>query len=136
MAARNVRVVVEGILTFVEQIVKKITLDVVANLTASPAFGGTPVDTGWARANWLPRIGAEAPGTVGSREQVTEGPQQSSLVAIAAGYKLRQGPIHITNHVPYIIDLNMGSSLQAPVGFVQNAIKKAIRVDLAAGFGL
>lgn len=133
---RRVRVVVTALETFIESIIKKITLDIVANLTAAPSEGGTPVDTGWARANWVPQIGTAPTGTVGSPANVTGAPQHAGAVAVAAGYKLDKGPVFISNNVPYILKLNAGSSQQAPKGFIQAAIAKAIRVDLGATFGL
>lgn len=130
------RVVVTALETFIESIIKKITLDIVANLTAAPGEGGTPVDTGWARANWVPQIGRPLDWTAGTRDNVTTAPQLAGAIDVATSYKLDKGPVHITNNVPYILKLNDGSSMQAPRGFIQGAIAKAIRVDLGATFGL
>jgi len=118
---------------------KKVVLDIVANLVSSPNTGyGTPVDTGWARTNWVPGIGTPPTGTAGSREAAEAGildtsMQQRGLAEVAAAYKLNQGSIFISNNVPYIVLLNEGSSAQAPAGFVQNAIMKAIEIDSRRG---
>jgi hypothetical protein len=115
------------------QVVKKLTLDTTANLIAT-----TPVDTGWARANWLasvfkPEAGPEQNLSKEATEAAEPGlksQQEQLLATIAISYKLSQGPVFITNNVPYIKSLNNGSSLKAPVGFVQAAITKALRIDL------
>lgn len=142
MASRRVRVVVESLERFVEQIITKIALDIVANLTRAPSQGGTPVDTGWARANWVPRIGAPFTGTTGTREaaeagNVSSADQQAGVAELVAQtYRLEKGRVYVSNNVPYILRLNEGSSQQAPAGFVQAAIRKAVTVDLGAGFGV
>ena len=53
MADAQVRAVIRSLERLSERVITKITLDVTANLIES-----TPVDTGWARANWVPQIGA------------------------------------------------------------------------------
>lgn len=140
-ASRRVRVVVTSLERFVEQIIRKIALDIVANLVRAPSEGGTPVDTGWARANWVPQIGEPFRGTAGTREQAEAGnvsgaEQGQGLATVAATYKLERGKVYISNNVPYIGRLNAGSSRQAPAGFVEAAIAKAVRVDLPRVFGL
>ena len=136
MASRRLRVVVDALDRFLERIVKKLVLDIVANLVKSPGEGGTPRDTGWAAANWVPNIGSPTTGTTGSQQRVSNSAQTEGVAAVATGYKLIKGPVHITNNVPYIVRLNEGSSQQAPAGFVQAAIATAVRVDLGAGLTL
>lgn len=138
MASRRIKIVVNSLERFLDRIMRKLTLDIVANLVSAPDQGyGTPVDTGWARANWVPQIGSPRTETVGTREQaeagnVSQSNQQIGLATIAASYRF--GPrIYISNNVPYIVRLNEGSSKQAPRGFVQNAIAKAVTQDLASG---
>jgi len=143
MAAPNIRVVIEALNGAATQIIRALVLDIVANLTRAPSEGGTPVDTGWARANWIPVLGRpsrRAAARPGDDEQ-TRGAaaalgaqQQSAVAAIATGYRLSQGRITIANNVPYIVPLNEGSSRQAPAGFVQQNIIKAVRTDLPAKF--
>jgi len=139
VTSARVRVVVTDLERFVGRIIQKIALDIVANLVASPPEGGTPVDTGWARANWVPRIGEPFRGTAGTREQAEQGnvsnSEQGAGIASVLGYTLARGRVFISNNVPYIGRLNAGSSRQAPAGFVEAAITKAVREDLARGFG-
>jgi hypothetical protein len=95
----------------------------------------TPVDTGFARANWVPRIGQPFEGTAGTREdaeagRINRGEQQAGIASVAAGYSL--GPvINITNNVDYITSLNAGSSRKAPANFVQSEIFRAVRRTVA-----
>src|SRR5947207_9574670 len=82
----------------VEQIIKALTLNVVANLVRPPAQGGTPVDTGWARANWVPSIGAPREALAGSRDSVSAVEQEAGVALVAGTYKLAQGAIFISNN--------------------------------------
>ena len=145
MVSPQIRIVVRALEGLAEKLIRKIVLDVVANLLRSPGAGGTPVDTGWARANWIPAIGspssraAPPPGdntqTRGAAS-ILGGQQQAAVAAIAIGYKLRMGKVTIANNVPYILSLNAGTSKQAPKNFVQRAVIKAVTVDLGKAFGV
>lgn len=121
----SVRVVVQSLDRFTEKLVKRLALNVTANLIET-----TPVDTGWARANWVPKIGNPRTRTAGTRVaaengQIDRSPQANGQLAIL-GYKL--GPsIFISNNVPYIKKLNAGSSRKAPAAFVQSAILRAVK---------
>lgn len=126
MSSRPVRIVVRDLRSFSERTIKRLALNINANLVKT-----TPVDTGWARANWVPNIGGPFEGTAGTRQDAEAGkldlsPRESGLAAVATSYTL--GPeIHQTNNVPYIIDLNAGSSRQAPAAFIQSAIFRAVQ---------
>jgi hypothetical protein len=125
MTDRQIRVVIGDLEAFATRIVKRLALNINANLIED-----TPVDTGWARANWVLEIGSPFTGTAGTREdaeagRVDQNPQQLGIGKIAA-YKL--GPIiYESNNVPYIEKLNDGSSAQAPSAFVQAAILRAVQ---------
>lgn len=116
---------------FTERLIVKLTLDVTANLKEM-----TPVDTGWARANWVAQIGRpleEDLSAVTPTPQAASGAEsrsQSSLAGVASGYSLRQGAIFVSNNVTYISRLNDGHSAQAPAGFVQRAVAKAVTQDI------
>jgi len=110
---------------FVNKAVRKLSLEIVANLTAPPSSGGTPVDTGWARSNWIPAIGVPVRDPAGSRSAVTTSAQQAGVASLLS-YTRDKGTVFISNNVHYINKLNAGSSSQAPAGFVQVAIIKAI----------
>jgi len=125
----KLRVVVEELDKFIEGVMKKIALDVVANLASPPSEGGTPIDTGWASANWIPYIGSPSRATAGERPKqgtASRADQEAGSSRVAAGYKRGQ-TITIANNVPYIVTLNEGSSAQAPSGFVQKAIFKSVK---------
>lgn len=139
MASARVRVVVTSLEGFVGRVIQSLAMHIVANLVRAPSQGGTPVDTGWARANWVPRIGEPFKGTAGTREQAeagnVSGVEQAAGIVSLVGYKPARGKVYVSNNVPYITRLNEGSSRQAPAGFVQDAVAKAVRVDLPADFG-
>ena len=108
-----------------EQIIKKVAFDIQANLVRAASQGGTPVDTGWARANWLVNVGTPFLAPLGEYTGKTTTVRVGTGLANIATYKL--GPkVFISNNVPYITRLNEGSSKQAPEGFVQAAIKRAV----------
>ena len=123
---QQIRAILRGVGEFTERLVTRITLDVTADLITH-----TPVDTGWSRANWVPRIGQPFEGTAGDRP--ARGTTVSGTVEQAAGqsavlaYKLSKGLVHVTNNVPYIEALNDGHSPQEPAGFVQRAIARALQ---------
>jgi len=123
---RQIRVIVEELEEYTAKIVTGVALEIHAILTED-----TPLDTGWARANWVPAVGR--PGASSSEQagniQSAQGKAAAGLATVA-GYKLTQGAIHITNNVPYIEVLNAGSSKQAPADFVPRAIEKGIAAAL------
>lgn len=98
----------------------------------------TPVRTGWARANWRIGFGAPPEGTVGSPNAVgaAEALQDFSIASFLANYRLKFGPVYITNHVPYIRDLDEGSSPQRPAGWVGVALRKGLALARASFLGL
>lgn len=126
--ASNIRIVITALEQFYETVIKKLVLGIVSNLVSAPGEGGTPVDTGWARANWVPSIGPGHSGVIGSPDAVSTGAQQAGLATVATSKQaIRIAGVSISNNVPYIVRLNEGSSKQAPRGFVQRAIRKAVK---------
>lgn len=124
----QVRIIVGELEQFTERLITRLTAEITANLIET-----TPVATGWARANWVPSFNSP----VYDRRQLTDterqsalttqqARQQSGLAQVVAGYDLNRGTIFISNGVPYIVRLNEGSSSQAPAGFVQAAVRRAI----------
>lgn len=117
----------------IERAAKALILEINRELRKSGT--GTPVDTGHARANWIPSVGmpnrTEAPGTSNAAAQAG--------AAVVASYKLGQGKLFIANVVPYIRRLNEGSSLQAPPLFVESCVIRAmatVKAKMGVDFGL
>lgn len=83
----------------------------------------TPVKTGQAAGNWQTTIGSPASSwTAGSSSAAA-----SIANAKAALMGLKDGQdVYITNNVPYIVELNQGSSQQAPAAFVESAVLTAM----------
>lgn len=134
MVSREITIVVASLNGFVTRLIKKLVLDIVANLKAAPREGGTPVDTGWARSNWVPNIGSPIRKVAGSYAAAKAGNlsfnSAAGIAHVATSYNVKMGAVHITNNVPYILRLDAGSSMQAPAGFVRRGIVKAITRDL------
>lgn len=99
----------------------------------------TPVDTGRARSNWIVSLGSPVrderpPFFEGSKGSTGA---QNAQVAIQEGSDTIQGrqlgqDIWISNNVKYIGKLNEGSSAQAPAGFVEAAIRRAVDAGIRA----
>jgi hypothetical protein len=94
----------------------------------------TPVDEGRARSNWIVSLGSPAlserePYAPGSKLGLSEGGNASGAIAqgqgVIAARKSGQD-IFISNNVPYISDLNNGTSAQAPANFVEKAVQVAV----------
>lgn len=100
---------------------KMLILEIDANLRRDPASGGTPVDTGHARANWVPSLGVPH-----SVIESGEGAHDAGVAAVL-GYLLGQGALYEANAVPYIESLNYGHSQQAPAMFVERCVAEALQ---------
>ncbi len=91
----------------------------------------TPIDTSWARTNWIPSLGRPVVQVVGTPGAPSTAAQAAGLAEVLA-FKLENGSIFVSNHVPYIARLDAGHSQQAPAGFVRLALARAV---LATGEG-
>lgn len=117
--ARRMKVISEKVGDNVEDVVRRAAI--AADRTIVFA---TPVDTGRARGNW--RVGIGSPSFA-----VSEATDQSGAGTVSAGasvistWKIGKGPIFISNSVPYIVDLDRGTSAQAPNGMSAAAILAA-----------
>ena len=83
----------------------------------------TPQLTGQASGNWQTSVGGMNPSWVAGPNS----PTTSIANAVSALSGLAPGQtVNITNNVPYIIDLNNGSSQKAPAAFVESSIMSAL----------
>ena len=107
----------------VKEDVIALALNIHGRLVDNPPEG-TPVDTGWASANWWISVGTVPSDNDGSGGDVSaqQAKQSTGLVDILT-YEPSKGVIYITNNVPYINRLNNGWSQQSPAGFVDRAVQ-------------
>lgn len=127
--ARRIRIRGRQVQDGTDRIVRKIALIADRELVLE-----TPVDTGRARSNWRVSLGApitdeQEPYSPG--EKLGQGETANAAAAIAQGQdaigRRRSGQdIYISNNVKYIGALNDGTSAQAPAGFVETAVKRAV----------
>jgi hypothetical protein len=97
----------------------------------------TPVDTSEALSNWQVALGTPVatdippwmPGTMGSTYVYSRNATIAAAKRNLAAKKPGQS-IFISNLAAYIIELNQGSSRQAPAGFIEAAILRARRKTL------
>jgi hypothetical protein len=90
----------------------------------------TPVDTGFARANWRPSLNAPASVPISQLD-----PSGAATIAKITTVSKRWKPgdtLFITNNAPYIGALNAGSSPQAGPGFVEDAAERGTERALEA----
>lgn len=133
MAAKRVQVtrIEVELLGAVGKIVGQVQLRCLQTLASA-----TPVDTGFARANWAPSTGSpiierqEKPKDDKAARSVARAKRSANLErakAIASTYSVRLGNAYLTNNVSYMQYLNEGSSAQAGAKFVEKAIEAAVR---------
>lgn len=124
-----------------ERIVIDLVVEMVANLRES-----TPVDTGHARANWVPSVGSPFRGVDGKtfvakrgskKKGYAKGDNVSTSTGAAAArgdaailsYTLAKGNTYISNNIDYLVgpgSLNDGHSSQAAAGWIEAAVSRAI----------
>jgi len=127
MPTDKLEIVIDDMDEFVGREIGKLALEIQATLIEF-----TPIDLGWARANYVPKINAPyrenlsivEPSAGASAGRASQ--NQGELFRLAVSYRADHGPFYISNNVPYIGRLNDGHSPQAPAGFVQLAINTAI----------
>jgi hypothetical protein len=88
----------------------------------------TPKKTGFAASNWIPSLGgfgSVAP--VGSKLAVSYGSQNAGMRNVLSYRITKTPPPVIINQVAYIEILNAGSSDQAGINFIEDAVAAAIR---------
>ena len=96
----------------------------VAIAVVSDVAPATPIKSGQAQANWLVFVGNPSP-FYSANANSNGGWRESVANAQARLANYHGGDIHIVNNVPYIAELNRGSSRQAPALFVQSAVLRA-----------
>lgn len=105
------------------RVVKQIAYEILAELVARTPVGGPPTSPhdphpGLARSNWSVRVGDGGGGAASIRKPEPADATLARAQSVAAGDVLT-----ISNPVPYIGELNSGSSTQAPSGFVETAVE-------------
>lgn len=134
--ARSMRRRARSVETNADKLVKECALTILQEVAVD-----TPVDVGTAKSNWqlnvespaTDTIPAYSPGRKGSTG--TQNAREAYDVGKAKLNSYRHSnAVHITNNVPYISELNSGSSRQAPPGYVQDAVLESIGKIQQAGF--
>lgn len=108
------------LLSTIERSAKALILEIDKELRKRGS--GTPVDTGHARASWVPSVGSPNHTAVDGGSTAAH----DGGVAQVLSYKLGQGSLYLTNAAPYIRRLNDGWSDRAPALFIERAIAQAL----------
>lgn len=125
------KAVVVGSNTLVQEVARQVLSSVVM---------GTPVDVGTASSNWIVKLGEASDAIIEARmpgeNRSTEVINKSLTISEGSNTIISRTTedIVITNNVPYIDDLNSGSSDQAPPRYVQDSILEAIANINSDGF--
>lgn len=90
----------------------------------------TPVDTGYARSNWIATIGSPESSTIsphapGDNLGIGERGNANGAMSQASSVAANRNPddvMYLANNVNYIGRLNAGSSAQAPANFVEKGM--------------
>lgn len=101
----------------IDQARRKIVLDLFTSIIQA-----TPVRSGRAKGNWQTNVGAAAQGVVERLDK--DGGQASAEVAQVLATLSDDEAIHLTNNLPYIVELEEGSSQQAPAGFARINVRR------------
>jgi hypothetical protein len=94
----------------------------------------TPVNTGHARASWIPSVGHPITATIEGKSPSLH----DAGVGRVLSYKIGDGALYISNAAPYVRCLNDGWSDQAPALFIEASIDRAmstIKAKLGVDFG-
>lgn len=127
----QIKRIVTGLKTQTAAVSARIASTIQARLQAT-----TPVDTGWARSQWVIRVGVDGFQGDGRPPKGLKRRNSQSIDIGQPGildYSLDQGAITISNHAPYINKLNHGYSKQAPAHFVEAAIEAGILAGQGKG---
>lgn len=90
---------------------------------------GTPIDTGFARANWDASVGEAANrGTAGGDETPDPGAAAERAQLSILEWKPGAGVIRLSNAAAYILPLEFGHSRQAPQGMIRQAVAAAQQI--------
>ncbi len=106
----------------IETIVRETEIELFSG-TINGTTGGTPVDTGQARAGWFYSTGNPSDETADDTDK-DGGVTVGEMVVRARAAEFPRVAF-LSNSVPYIIDLEEGSSTQAPHGMVRTNLKRA-----------
>lgn len=129
--ADQVTIIVNEVRGHIAREKARLAVEITANLIEA-----TPVDTGWARANWIPSVGKPVDMAAGERpkgtwpqglQSVDTGPQELGIAAVLASASGPPDvPLHVVNNVSYIGPLDRGHSAQQGAGWVLRCIEQGI----------
>lgn len=126
--SRRIRIIADRMEANVQRITRETALAIDQTVVLA-----TPVDTGRARSNWIVSSGGPNGNTRGPYapgKGLGRGEGANAAAAIAQGRRAitthSYGDIYVQNNLPYIGDLNAGSSAQAPANFVAKAVSTGL----------
>jgi hypothetical protein len=131
---KQIKLVVEACREAVQKERDALALEIVDQLVTRPPVG-TPVATGWCRANWLPALSQPARGpSMRGKGGATEGDaaragaaQQAAIASLLMyGPQRPRDPAFVSNGTDYVNALNQGHSRQNTAGWVERCVETAV----------
>ena len=122
--SKDIRSFVSKATTAHDKITRAATLELFSGVIKD-----TPVDTGRARGNWQTSVGSPAAGELDREDK------SGALAMAEVQQKAPPGAGQVTclsNNLPYIGELERGSSKQAPEGMVRKNVDRVQRIVDAA----
>lgn len=117
------------------RVIRRAMFDIAENVVVGGPFGpGTPVKTGFARAEWIAVLNGGSWKQTGAPGKGSHPDALAGSLALIATAKLGDA-VWLLNGVPYIIGLEYGHSSQAPAGMVRltfSAASEIMRKAVAA----
>ena len=96
----------------------ELTIEIAANLDRE-----MPVDTGWARANTIPSVGAPVTAPVGSPDSIDTGAAAAGAAEVLANQR-PDADLYVSNHVPYVSILDATHPTAA--GMIERSIEQGV----------
>lgn len=133
--SKTMTLIGRNVSTNADALVRKVALAVDSTVVLA-----TPVDTGQARSNWQVSLDQPEQNTIPPYDPGSQGSsaQNNANAAINQGKQVIASykggvDICIANNLDYIDDLNNGKSLQAPAGFVEEAVLAGVAMIQSSG---
>lgn len=121
---RRLERVTKGLSEFVLKLERTIIDEVATEVVRS-----TPVDTGYARGNWVP--GLNSPPITPTSSLDPTGQAAPGRISALARFLRLGDTFYITNNAAYIELLNRGYSPQAAAQFVSRAVSRGVELGIS-----
>ncbi len=103
----------------VNKVARATTINVLKGVVLS-----TPIDTGRARGNWQVSVSKPINSSTDTNDKAGSSTISKGAATTLAHKQVKYPIFWVVNNLPYIEELNRGTSTQAPAKFVETVIKR------------